>query len=97
MLGRLETGTEFSNVHATFQFKEPKITVNGETYPGSEAYYQLMKFKGTPDFQKAKQEMTNSDPMQAWVIGRKYKMRKDFNQEKVYIMKEAITAKFTQN
>ena len=36
-------GTEFENVHATWNFDEPSFIVNGVTYRDSESFYQRQK------------------------------------------------------
>ena len=35
--------TEFENVHTTWSYDEPEITVDGKSYPNSEAYYHSQK------------------------------------------------------
>jgi len=90
-------GTQFSNVHTTFNFEEPAILISNITFPGPEQYFQLMKSYGTSDFQKAKMEMERADPTEAYKIGRKYKMRADWDQVKESVMYQAVLAKFFQD
>ena len=37
--------TEFENVHTTWRFVEPRITIYGQQYADSEAYYKAEKWK----------------------------------------------------
>jgi len=89
--------TEFSNVHAKFSFEEPRITIDGDEWAGSEAYYQAQKSFGTPDYETVKRLMQNAAPMQAYYIGGSHALRSDWEQVKDQVMAKAVLAKFTQN
>ena len=89
--------TEFSNVHSTWSFDEPRIVVDGEEWAGSEAYYQAQKSFGTPDYEKVKRLLENADPMEAFGIGNRYPRRQDWFSVSVDVMAKAVLAKFTQN
>ena len=88
--------TEFSNVHSTWYFDEPKLMIDGEEWAGSEAYFQAMKSLGTPDHQKVKRLMKDATPMEAYRIGRRHMLRDDWEAVKVNAMRKAVHAKFTQ-
>lgn len=64
------------------------------TYPTVEHYFQAKKTTNRMDFQKVL--FTNS-PNAAKSIGRKIKMRSDWNQVKDNIMFHGVYAKFDQN
>ncbi len=96
--GTFVWATEFANVHGTFAFTEPPITVDGEQYPGPEAYFQLQKSFGTPSHDAAKAAMKAIiDPIEAWGVGRAHDLRADWDQAKVEVMRTALRAKFTQS
>ena len=89
--------TQFSNVHSLFSFDEPRIVVDGEEWAGSEAYFQAQKSLGISDHETVKRLMQNADPMEAFVIGRRYSRRSDWFDVNVDVMRKAVHAKFTQN
>ncbi|KAI8819931.1 uncharacterized protein EV422DRAFT_568382 [Fimicolochytrium jonesii] len=92
--------TEFSNVHSTFEFTEPPITVDGETYPGGpEVYFQLMKYHGTPAFDLARQALTPDangyvNPSDAFAVGLRWALRDDWTDVREGVMEKAVRAKF---
>jgi len=90
-------GTQFSNVHTTFNFDEPPIIINGVTYPGPEQYFQVMKSFNTPDHTKALEKMFKATPDQAFSLGRSYQLREDWEQVKEKVMEDCLFAKFTQH
>eukprot|EP01043_Picozoa_sp_COSAG02_P010029 COSAG02_NODE_346_length_24113_cov_13.213001_19_plen_740_part_00 len=97
-IGTFVWATEFANVHSTFTFSEPPITVDGEQFSGPEAYFQLQKSFGTPSHDAAKAAMKAiTDPIEAWGVGRAHDLRADWDQAKVEVMRTAIRAKFTQS
>jgi N-glycosidase YbiA len=71
------------------------INLDGERWPTSEHYFQAQKFEDETYRQKIRK--TNS-PMQAARLGRdrKQKLRRDWEGVKDRIMRQAVTAKFTQ-
>jgi len=86
-------------VHTTFTFTEPAIRIDGAIYPGSEAYFQLMKSFGTPSHTQARTEMLAAGvmPEDAFAIGRRHGLRDDWAEARVGVMREAVRAKFTQS
>ena len=96
--GSFAWATEFANVHATMFYREHPIDVSGETYQGSEHYFQLQKSFGTPSHKPAKAAMmAASTAEEAWTVGQTFELRADWEDAKVGVMREAVNAKFTQN
>jgi ribA/ribD-fused uncharacterized protein len=95
--GAFVWGTQFANVHSTFHFVPPHITIDGETWAGSEQYYQAMKSFGNPDHDEAKAAIRMATPMEAWSLGQRYSCRSDWRSVSVDVMRKAVTAKFTQD
>jgi len=89
--------TQFSNVHSTFNFQEPRITIENEEYGGPEQYFQLMKSKGLPGHEDIKRKMVLATPEEAYSLGRFGGMRNDWEKQKIEVMKKAIHAKFSQH
>jgi len=81
---------EFSN----FAYNE--IRLDGQRWPTVEHYFQAQKFA---DKAYQKKIRTAETPMLAAMLGRdrKQKLRKDWESVKVSVMKQALTAKFTQH
>lgn len=81
----------FSN----FDTKHP-ITIDGVKWPTTEHYFQAMKFKGTGHVEAVRRA---SKPMEAANMGRDRSrpLRKDWEQVKDDVMREAVRAKFTQH
>lgn len=79
---------EFSN------FSEHEIELHGKSYPTVEHYFQAMKFPG--DVQAEKIRLAGS-PMIAKRLGRtrKVKLREDWEEVKLDIMREAVSKKFS--
>lgn len=71
------------------------ITLKGKSWPTSEHYYQAQKFVDTEHEESVR---LTKDPAEAAAMGRDKKrpLRKDWNEVKNDIMREAIHAKFTQ-
>ena len=90
-------GTQFANVHATFHYQPNAIVIDGETFAGSEQYYQAMKSFGQPDHDMAKAAIRIADPMTAWHLGQHYSIRPDWRSVSAAVMTKAVTAKFTQD
>lgn len=67
------------------------ITYNGITYTSSEAAFQAQKAPGIAS------QFSKLNPNKAKALGRKVKIRKDWEDVKDQVMYEIITAKFTQN
>ena len=72
------------------------ITLDGETWPTSEHYFQAQKFEDA-EYREAIRE--TKSPMQAARMGRdrKQKLRPDWESVKVSVMTDALRAKFTQH
>lgn len=66
----------------------------GHTYPTSEHAFQAMKTKDPEEQAKIRQAAT---PYKAKQLGKKVKLRPDWESVKVGIMREILFAKFTQN
>lgn len=81
---------EFSN------FAQYPITINGESWPTSEHYFQAQKFNDAA--YRAKIRKANS-PSLAARLGRdrSQKLRRDWESVKVEVMRTAVMAKFTQH
>jgi len=81
---------EFSN------FSAHPIKLNGHTWPTTEHYFQGQKFPGTA---QEKEIRETKSPMIAARLGRSRKVpiRKDWEQVKENIMRDALRAKFTQH
>lgn len=79
---------EFSNMF------ERKLTIDGETWPSVENYYQAMKYVDHPGYMKEIQNA--SSPFQAKKLGgsRKYSIRKSWDDDRIIVMRKALKAKF---
>ena len=81
----------FSN----FDRKHP-ITINGVEWPSTEHYFQAQKFAGTDHVEAVRKAET---PSESASMGRDRNrpLRKDWEQVKDDVMREAVRAKFTQH
>ncbi len=81
---------EFSN------FAAFPITLGGHRWPTSEHYFQAQKFEDEAYRDKVR---AAKSPMIAARLGRsrKVKLRRDWESVKVGVMRDAVTAKFTQH
>ncbi|CAB4477172.1 DUF1768-domain-containing protein [Rhizophagus irregularis] len=81
---------EFSN------FFKAEILIDGETWPTTEHYFQAQKFPSQPEIQ---QKIRNfEEPGQAAKFSRKHSgLRSDWEQIKDGVMRNALSAKFTQH
>ena len=81
---------EFSNFYAA------PITLRGQTWPTTEHFFQAIKFEGTPYADVVREAHS---PGEAAKLGRSraHPIREDWEQVKYGLMKEAVTAKFTQH
>ena len=72
------------------------ISLKGKTWPTSEHYFQAQKFAGTRHEEEIRMAKT---PMMAAQYGReKHRpLRRDWEDVKVQVMREALLAKFTQH
>jgi N-glycosidase YbiA len=77
-------------------FAHYPIKVKGRLWPTNEHYFQAQKFPGT-DYEEEIRK--SKSPANAKKMGRtrKYRLRKDWEQVKDAIMREAVLAKFTQH
>jgi hypothetical protein len=77
-------------------FSRHHIFLKDKIWKTSEHYFQAQKFAGTEFEEKVRQAPT---PMEAANLGRnrKFPLRKDWEESKDDIMREALRAKFTQN
>lgn len=74
-------------------FYEAPVTYEGITYQNNEAAFQSMK---TLDA-KERAAFQTMNPSEAKKYGRKVHLRGDWEQIKIQIMKDVVTAKFEQN
>lgn len=72
------------------------ISVNGKSWPTVEHYFQAQKFAGT-EYEEAIRKARS--PTNAKKLGRsrRFRLRRDWEQVKDAIMREAVLAKFTQH
>lgn len=83
--------------HGCFSnFSRHPITVDGKVYPTTEHYYQSKKFEGT---KYEEQVRLSKGPKAAAKLGRNRKLplRKDWEQVKDDVMRDALHAKFNQH
>jgi ribA/ribD-fused uncharacterized protein len=78
-------------------FAPYSITIQDETWPTVEHFYQGSKFPHDPQWQEAIR--SNPRPYDAWSMARHpdHTVRSDWQQNKDQIMDQAIQAKFTQH
>ena len=74
-------------------FYEKPLTYDGITYQNSEAAFQAQK---TTDID-VRRQFADLDPYNAKKMGRKLSLRPDWEQVKVQVMYEVVSAKFSQN
>ncbi|MBQ3915918.1 MAG: NADAR family protein [Ruminococcus sp.] len=74
-------------------FYEKPLTYDGITYQNSEAAFQAQK---TTDID-VRRQFADLDPSAAKKMGRKLSLRPDWEQVKVQVMYEVVSAKFSQN
>lgn len=74
-------------------FYEKPLTYDGITYQNSEAAFQAQK---TTDID-VRRQFADLDPSAAKKMGRKISLRPDWEQVKVQVMYEVVSAKFSQN
>lgn len=74
-------------------FYEVPITYNGIIYRSSEAAFQSMKTKD----ESLRKDFANLTPNESKKLGRKVKLREDWEDVKVDIMYEIVKQKFIQN
>jgi ribA/ribD-fused uncharacterized protein len=86
--GALEGYSAFSNFHPA------PIRIGGRTYPTSEHYFQACKAETREECEAIRKA---GNPAQAKRMGRKVKLRKDWESIKVKVMRVALRAKFTQH
>lgn len=77
-------------------FSDHPIRMKGKVWPTSEHYFQAQKFAGTEHEEQVRRAKT---PRDAARLGRDRKkpLRKDWEQVKDDVMREALMAKFTQH
>ena len=87
------TGDEYGDFS---NFAHFPIRIGKRTWPTTEHYFQAMKFKAKSDQEEIRKA---NSPMLAARMGRDRKrtLRKDWESAKVNVMREALTAKFTQH
>lgn len=69
------------------------ITIGGITYNSAEAAFQAQKVLDDEE----KKKFISITPVQAKRLGKKVKLREDWEEVKVDIMREIVRCKFTQN
>ena len=81
-------------IFGNFDTKHP-ITLKGKVWPSTEHYFQAQKFAGTEYEEKVR---LTEKPRDAAAMGRDrlLPLRKDWEQVKDDVMREAVRAKFTQ-
>ena len=70
------------------------IRLNGSTWPTVEHYFQAQKFPDT-EYEEAIRQARSPAKAKSMGRSRKYRLRKDWEQVKDGIMREAVLAKFT--
>lgn len=70
-----------------------KVTIGGITYGSAEAAFQAQKVLDNEE----KKKFVDITPLQAKRLGKKVKLREDWEEVKVDIMTYVVRAKFTQN
>jgi len=86
---------EFKGEYAFLSnFYHAPFTLDRKTYPTVEHYFQAQKSKDLKDFQKI---LSAKSPGEAKSLGRKVKLRSDWDQIKDDIMFHGVYAKFDQN
>jgi len=75
-------------------FSAHPISLKGKVWPTSEHYYQAQKFAGTEIEEKIRWLPA---PGKAFREARKHKLREDWEEVKVDVMRDALLAKFTQH
>ncbi len=90
-------GTKINKFRSVFfflsNFYMAPVTYNGQQFTNSEAAFQAQKCK----YEKDKEQFLQLDPSAAKKLGYKVVIRDDWEEVKVSIMKDIVTAKFTQN
>ena len=74
-------------------FYECPVTYDGLTYRNNEAAFQAQKCINLKD----REQFTTLNSSEAKKLGRRVVLRKDWEDIKVQVMKEIVTAKFEQN
>lgn len=86
---------EFKGEYAFLSnFYQAPFTLDGKTYPTVEHYFQAQKAIDSIDFKRI---LSTNSPGEAKAIGRKIKIRLDWNEIKDNIMFHGVYAKFDQN
>lgn len=97
-VGAYAWATEFENVHATWRFDEPGFEFGGIRWNGSEQLYQAQKAgaPGSAEFQVIAPAFAEADPMEAYELGRRLRLRADWEAAKDDAMRTALRAKFLE-
>lgn len=74
-------------------FYECPVTYDGLTYRNNESAFQAQKCINSKD----REQFTTLNSSEAKKLGRRVVLRKDWEDIKVQVMKEIVTAKFEQN
>ncbi len=75
-------------------FYPVEIKLDGIVYPNAEAAFQAQK---TLDVEERRKFSMLKNPVQAKRLGRKVKLRDDWEEVKLYIMSEIVSQKFLQH
>jgi spore coat polysaccharide biosynthesis protein SpsF (cytidylyltransferase family) len=59
--------TEFENVHVTWNFEEPRVTIDDREYKDSDTYYKLQKHPAKNDAVKSAWDLKKEDVMRRTV------------------------------
>ena len=84
----------FENVHSTYFYIEPDLIYNGTKFKGPEHAYQASKFEGLSYYQEASGLINKASDIDAYSIGRKYKLRPNWPNIKFQIMTNILGEKF---
>jgi ribA/ribD-fused uncharacterized protein len=77
-------------------FAHYPIRLRGRTWPSNEHYFQAQKFPGTEQ-EEAIRKAKSAVAAKRLGRSRKFRLRRDWEQVKDAIMREAVLAKFTQH
>jgi ribA/ribD-fused uncharacterized protein len=72
------------------------IRLGGKSWPSVEHYFQAQKFAGT-DYEEEIRKSKSASKAKKMGRTRKYRLRRDWEQVKDGIMRDAVLAKFTQH
>jgi ribA/ribD-fused uncharacterized protein len=89
--------TEFSNMHATYKFIEPELTIDGIKYRTIEHYYQLQKISNTENEENIRKYAMHDDVGSIMRYCKTVKIRSDWDEYRIEVMRRGLRAKFFEN